>query len=172
MPRTEITRHHTAADGTRSTAIYSACETYRYALYRDWCDAPALTFVMLNPSTATEAANDPTIARCEARARSWGYGGLRIANLFAFRATYPRDLKAAADPVGPDADHWLGLACAPSGLVIAGWGVHGAHLDRDQRVRALLKDAGTALHALGLTKHGHPRHPLYVAYSRLPERWL
>ena len=170
MP-TEITRTHTAPDGTRSTAIYSSCEAYRYALTRRWAEGPTLAFVMLNPSTATEAANDPTIARCEARARMWGYGGLAIANLFAFRATDPRDLKAAADPTGPAADRLLLQTCRDAALTIAGWGVHGVHLDRAARVRALLRDSGVGLHTLGLTKHGHPRHPLYVAYTRMPEPW-
>ncbi|KQI69909.1 hypothetical protein AN189_00385 [Loktanella sp. 3ANDIMAR09] len=170
-PDGTVSRHFTAPDGTVSTAVYSLCDTYRYALRRVWGDAPALAFVMLNPSTATEAANDPTIARCEARARAGGHGGLIIANLFAFRATDPRDLRAAAAPIGPDNDRLLLDMCRNAGLIVAGWGVHGVHLDRAATVRALLRDSGVRLHTLGLTKHGHPRHPLYVSYAIQPEPW-
>ncbi|MBS1301896.1 DUF1643 domain-containing protein [Loktanella sp. SALINAS62] len=166
-----IHRHHTAADGTLSAAVYSPCESYRYRLTRVWGDAATLCFVMLNPSTATERANDPTIARCETRARAAGFGGLRIVNLFAFRATDPRALKRATAPIGPTNDRALLNACAGAGRVVAGWGVHGAHQDRATQVRALLRDSAISLHTLGLTKHGHPRHPLYVAYATQPEPW-
>ena len=167
----ELTRHHIAADGTRSWARYSDCGTYRYALARDWGRTRSLAFVMLNPSTATEVANDPTIARCEARARRWGFGGLRIVNLFAFRATDPADLKAATAPTGPANDARLVEICRDAGLTIAGWGVHGTHRGRDAEVLSLLRGAGIGLHHLGLTKHGHPRHPLYVSYAQDPEPW-
>ena len=167
----QICRAHTAADGTGSFAIYSACETYRYRLDRRWSDAPPLTWIMLNPSTATEAANDPTIARCEARARAGAYGGLRIVNLFALRATRPADLKRHPSPHGPANDGHLLDACAGAACVVAGWGVHGVHLDRGADVRRLLRDSGVAIHTLGLTQHGQPRHPLYVAYATQPEPW-
>lgn len=166
-----IHRTHIAADGTRSSAVYSSCETYRYRLDRQWSDAPTLAWVMLNPSTATEAANDPTIARCEARARTGGYGGLRIVNLFAFRATAPADLKRHPAPIGPDNDVQLLRACDGAACVVAGWGTHGIHLDRAGIVLRLLRDRGVQIHTLGLTRHGHPRHPLYVAYSTQPRLW-
>lgn len=169
-PSDAIVRHH--ADGaTRSSAVYSPCEGYRYSLERQWDAAPPLVCVMLNPSTATERANDPTIARCEARARAGGFGGVRIVNLFAFRATDPRDLKRAADPVGPDNDARLMAACAGAGLVLAGWGVHGAFQNRAAIVLAMLRDNGVQIHTLGLTKGGHPRHPLYIGYATQPELW-
>lgn len=114
---------------------------------------------MLNPSTADEHRNDPTIARCEARARRLGYGGVRIANLFAFRATRPADLRAAADPVGPENDALMAAWSQDAALTVAAWGVHGTYMQRDRAVRALL--CGPLVH-LGLTQAGHPRHPLYV----------
>ena len=150
-----------------SEALYSTCETYRYGLARTWSEAAPVLFVMLNPSTATEMANDPTIHRCETRARAMNAGGVRIANLFAFRATRPQDLKRAADPVGPENDTLLMEWAAGSAMTIAAWGVHGAHLGRAAALRPKL---GTLWH-LGLTKAGHPRHPLYVPYARRPERW-
>ena len=166
-----IRRSHTAADGTRSGAVYSGCEAYRYRLDRQWSDAPVVTWIMLNPSTATELSNDPTIARCEARTRAGGFGGLRIVNLFALRATDPADLKRHPSPVGPDNDHHLHAACADADRVIAGWGIHGSHRGRAGEVLRMLRDRGVRIHTLGLTQHGHPRHPLYVAYATQPEPW-
>ena len=164
-------RTHTAADGTISRAVYSPCEGYRYRLDRQWTDAPPLTWIMLNPSTATEAANDPTIARCETRARVGGFGGVRIVNLFAWRATAPADLKRQPSPVGADNDAHLLAACAGAARVVAGWGTHGIHLDRAGQVLRMLRDNAVPIHTLGLTRQGHPRHPLYVPYAIQPEPW-
>ena len=124
---------------------------------------------MLNPSTATEAANDPTIERCERRSRAMGFGALDVVNLFAFRATRPADLHAAADPVGPDCDRVLLEAAGQAGLIVAGWGVHGARGGRDRQVAQML--TGFAVACLGTTKAGQPRHPLYVGYAEGPRRW-
>jgi hypothetical protein len=165
-----ITRRHVNGD-TVSTAVYSTCEMYRYALTRTWGDAPPFVCVMLNPSTATESANDPTIQRCETRARQASFGGLRIANLYGFRATDPRDLKHSTDPVGPDNDAVLLDQIAGAGAVLAGWGIHGAWRGRGAQVAALLRDSGAPLVTLGLTKDGHPRHPLYVGYAQKFREW-
>ena len=166
-----ITRRHD--DGTtRSEALYSPCLRYRYALTRTWdAQAPRLAFVMLNPSKATEAANDPTIARCQERARRLGYGALEVVNLFAWRETDPKALRAAPAPVGSETDATLLAACARADLILAGWGFHGAHLGRDAEVTALLRAAGRDLHVLGLTKAGQPRHPLYISYATAPQIW-
>ena len=170
MAGTLVTRDHD--DGrTRSQAVYSPCMGYRYALTRVWDAAPPLVCVMLNPSTATELANDPTIHRCEVRARRGGFGGLRIANLYGFRATDPRALRQVADPVGPDNDRVLLSLLAGAGAVLAGWGTHGAWQDRGAGVARLLRDSGAALVTLGQTKDGHPRHPLYVGYAQDFMEW-
>jgi len=166
-----VERQH-EADGTRSTALYSVCESYRYALTREWdATAPRITFVMLNPSTASELRNDPTIERCERRARMWGYGAFRVTNLFAWRATDPKDLKRAAEPVGPLNDKLVLESADWADLVLAAWGVHGDHMDRGPEVADLLRQTGTPLTHLGLTKAGHPRHPLYVGYAVSPLPW-
>lgn len=162
-----IVRQH-QVEGCRSKALYSPCERYRYGLERRWADGDAILFVMLNPSTATELRNDPTIERCERRARAMGAGTLLIANLFAYRATQPTDLKAAPEPVGAGNDTLLAAWHDRANMTIAAWGVHGAFGGRNSEVLALLKGP---LHHLGLTKAGHPRHPLYVAYATQPERW-
>lgn len=163
-----IRRQH-QTDTCLSEALYSPCEGYRYGLSRQWNQSGDwVLFVMLNPSTADEHRNDPTIERCERRARAMGAGGLRIANLCAWRATRPADLKRATDPVGPDNDALLADWHATSDLTIAAWGVHGTLLGRDQQVLAQMTGP---LHHLGLTRDGHPRHPLYVPYATQPMLW-
>lgn len=149
-----------AADMER-TATFSPCRTWRYALCRTWDgEKPYAMVVGLNPSTADETLDDPTIRRCIRFARYWGYGALAMTNLFAFRATDPRDMKAAEDPVGPDNDAHLARLAANAGVVVAAWGIHGEHQDRAQQV----VDARTlgSFTVLGLTAAGHPRHPLYM----------
>lgn len=158
-----------------SAALYSPCLRYRYALSRVWDpQAPRLLYIMLNPSTATEEQNDPTIERCERRARALGYGGFRACNLFAWRETSPALLKKAAAPTGPENDRllkasldWIGAG----GLVLCGWGVHGSHLARGAEVAAMLRRSGAPLAHLGLTRDGEPRHPLYIAYATHPQPW-
>ena len=161
-----IRRH--SAPGCDSEAVYSSCETWRYALTRRWGEGAPLLWIMLNPSTATELRNDPTIERCERRTRAMGYPAMSIANLYAFRATAPRDLFAAPDPIGPDNDATVRRLAREAGAVVCGWGVHGARGDRGAILAATL-DA--PLLALGTTKDGHPRHPLYVRYSVAPSPW-
>ena len=127
-----ITRSHIKGDAP-STAVYSDCEVYRYLLTRIWDEtAPRALFVMLNPSTATEVQNDPTVERCERRARALGFGGFRVTNIFAYRATDPRVMRAQADPVGPENDaailqsvDWAGGARA---RIVCPRGAHGALL--------------------------------------------
>jgi hypothetical protein len=166
-----IRRRH-AAEGKQSEALYSDCETYRYLLSRRWGAGCELLYILLNPSTATEERNDPTIERCERRARMLGFGGFAVANLFAFRATDPRDLKRAPCPVGPDNDTQLRIAASAAGRVLCGWGVHGEHMARAGAVADLLRRAGIPLWHLGQTRAGHPRHPLYVGYVQEPQLWI
>ena len=173
-----ITRSHIKGDAP-SVAVYSDCERYRYLLTRVWDETrPRALFVMLNPSTATEVQNDPTVERCERRARTLGFGAFRVTNIFAWRATDPKVMRAQPDPVGPENDaaivqslDWVG----PAGRVICAWGTHGAHLGRGAAVEALLRAAqrlrGGDLYHLGLTRDGAPKHPLYIGYDRQPELW-
>ncbi|RBW54803.1 DUF1643 domain-containing protein [Ruegeria sp. A3M17] len=166
-----ITRSHTKGDAP-STAIYSDCEKYRYSLTRIWDPAGRKAlFVMLNPSTATEVQNDPTVERCERRARTLGFGAFQVTNIFAWRDTDPRKMRAAADPVGPENDTTILDGVQWADQVIAAWGTHGAHLDRGPAVETLLRGTGQTLFHLGLTKGGHPKHPLYIAYTQQPELW-
>lgn len=166
-----ITRTHQKGDAA-SEAVYSRCEKYRYSLTRVWDEGlERVAFIMLNPSKATEVQNDPTIERCERRARALGFGGFRAVNIFAYRETDPALLRKAREPVGDKNDAALLHACDWAGQIICGWGVHGEHLGRGAVVEKDLRRAGHDLHALGLTKAGHPRHPLYIGYKVKPERW-
>lgn len=151
---------------------FSPCRTWRYTLWRRWgglfAKGSYAMFIGMNPSTADESKNDPTIRRCIRFAESWGYAGLCMTNIFAFRATDPADMKVANDPVGPENDTAL-IECARNvGIVVAAWGVHGVHQGRDAAIAAL----GLDLHVLRLTKHGYPAHPLYLPKDISPKIWV
>lgn len=166
-----ITRDFQKGDAL-STAVYSDCESYRYQLTRTWDPkGRRALFIMLNPSTATEVQNDPTVERCERRARTLGFGAFRVTNIFAWRDTDPKAMRAVPDPVGPHNDTILQEGCAWAHQVIAGWGSHGDHLGQGQKIARLLLKLGRPVHHLGLTKAGHPRHPLYIAYAQQPQLW-
>lgn len=179
-----ISRQH-EQDGTVSSADYSDCEIFRYALTREWdATKPGLLYIMLNPSKATEAHNDPTIERCERRARALGFGAFRAVNIFGLRATDPAELRKAADPNGPENDaaladalRWTdgkrapGQTPAQTGKTLCAWGTHGQLMSRGPQVEAALRASGRPLHMLGLTRDGHPRHPLYVSYATRPALW-
>jgi hypothetical protein len=130
----------------------------------------------LNPSTADETNDDPTVRRCIGYARSWGFGGLLMTNLFAFRATDPRDLKRAPDPSGPGQLASLRASAnsvlADNGAVLAAWGIHGSHQGWADRARAMLIDAEIPVACLGLTRSGEPRHPLYLRADAVPVVYL
>ncbi len=166
-----ITRHHAKGD-VRSTAVYSDCERYRYRLSRVWDQTgDKLAFIMLNPSKANEIENDPTVERCERRARTLGAGGFEVTNIFAWRDTDPKRMRQASDPIGPQNDSVLRDSAAWADRIIVAWGTHGAHLGRGAAVERLLRSLGAPLYHLGLSKGGHPKHPLYIPYSQTPVPW-
>lgn len=166
-----ITRSHQKGDAA-SVAVYSDCEAYRYELTRVWdATGEKALFVMLNPSTATEYQNDPTVERCERRARALGYGAFRVTNVFAYRATDPKVMRKVADPIGPENNNAIANGAAWADRIICAWGSHGAHLDRGASVETLLRATVKPLWHLGLTMAGQPKHPLYIGYDRQPEVW-
>ncbi len=122
-------------------------------------------FIMLNPSTADGETDDPTIRRCVGFARRWGYDRIDILNLFAYRATKPSELLALGhedDPVGSENQSHFNYVLAdsyPVGLIVCAWGAHGGHLGQDETAIGWI--GARDRFALGLTKGGHPRHPLY-----------
>ena len=128
-------------------------------------------FIMLNPSKATEVQNDPTVERCERRARALGYGAFQVTNIFAWRDTDPFAMRKADNPVGPDNDAVILAGVDWADHVIAAWGTHGAHRNRGPEMAAVLHATDKPLYMLGLSKQGHPKHPLYISYSQQPVVW-
>lgn len=148
--------------GSRSSgAILSGDDRYRYRLWRSWGDGERMAWVMLNPSTADAAVDDPTIRRCISFAKREGYDGIEVINLYALRATDPKELIVADDPEGPDNEkHWEEVLHDHSiGMVVAAWG---AGLKAQIPSRALSLWSLGGWYCLGKTKSGEPRHPLYI----------
>lgn len=154
-------------------AALSPDGAYRYVLVRRWGAGQAMTFIMLNPSTADAEVDDPTIRRCVSFARIAGAGAIHVLNLYAYRATRPADLWKAADPIGPDNDRTLAAharSCADQDRpIVAAWGA----LARADRVKTVLAMPGMdRLTALGPpTKTGAPRHPLYLPSTARLAPW-
>ena len=155
-----------------SEAEYSTCGLYRFRLTRTWSQAGRhALFIMLNPSTATEIKNDPSVERCERRARALEFGSFTVCNLFAFRSTNPDKLKNIRDPHGIGNDAAIESSSKCADIIVCAWGNHGAHLNRGKFVESMLRDSGFDLHHLGITARGFPKHPLYVSYSVNPIMW-
>lgn len=155
---------------------FSPCRRYRYTWRLRWdTREPPCTFIGLNPSTADEQGPDPTVRRCISYAKLWGYGGLTMLNLFAFRATDPKAMLAEPYPVGPANNGYIfsesGLTNIQFGIVIAAWGNHGVHLERSKEIRESFRDV-MPLHYLTMTKSGEPGHPLYLKGDLKPRRWV
>ncbi len=147
-------------------AVFSPDRVYRYALWRNWAPiGKRVLFVGLNPSTADETHNDPTIRRCIGFARSWGCSGIAVGNLFGFRATRPAALKKASDPVGEHNREWLATMSQVLDLTIVCWGNHGRFMQQDHSVIPLLVNP----HCLQLNSSGTPAHPLYLKKTLFPK---
>jgi hypothetical protein len=149
-------------DGLESCTVFDVSGSYRYSLWRAWSASnPRIAFILLNPSTADEERNDPTIRRCIGFARAWKFGSVEVVNLFAHRATDARELLKVDDPVGDENDLFLIQAVERCSTVVVGWGIRGTLLGRDSQVLSLLAGRKDVF-CLGITKDGQPRHPLYV----------
>lgn len=161
--------------------IFSEDKAYRYLLTRRFnekseAEKRFVNFIMLNPSTADEVNNDPTIERCCQRAKRWGYDGLHVTNLFAYRSTEPANLKLINDPVGPENDYHIRSIAKDSELVICGWG-SSAKVKKliDKRAEIVKRwfwfdEINT--HYLKISEaSGHPWHPLYLSYELSPQKW-
>lgn len=139
-------------------AVFSKNRRYRYSLWRIWeKERPKILFVCLNPSTADETHNDPTVRRCVNFARDWGYGQVCVSNIFAFRGTKPAQLYTASDPVGPGNDLMIKADAIRCDQVVFAWGNHGRLMRRGREVSLMI---GTGW-CFGVTKTGEPKHPLY-----------
>ena len=139
-------------------ATFSDCRKYRYALSRTWNGKKkTILFIGLNPSTANEKIDDPTIRRCINYAQNWGYGSLLMVNLFAYRATLPSELKNVKNPIGNDNDLHIIELSKKADIAVAAWGNEGSLLNRDKEVKKILPN----LMCLKINKSGQPAHPLY-----------
>jgi len=155
-------------------AIFSEDGRYRYTLRRTWMMGSGIClFIMLNPSTADAETDDPTIRRCIGFAKAWGFSHLWVANLFAYRATDPKELLTIDDPVGPLNDDYIQAQADHSDLVVCAWG-NGETPVKGRRgldVKFMLEGAGTRLNLLGATKTHQPKHPLYLKATTTPIPW-
>lgn len=150
------------------SARFSPDRVYRYRLERHFppFNKGIVTFILLNPSTADEEHDDPTIRRCIRYATDWGFTRLIVVNLFAFRATNPKAMRTARDPYGPENAVEITRAAQVADLVVAGWGAHGAYQNAGTNTIARLRHHGVDVYALALTKGGEPVHPLYQRADR------
>ncbi len=154
-----------------SDALISKCGQYRYWLRRGDMGGIKVCFVMLNPSTADAETDDRTVSRCIRFTKDWGGSGLTILNLYAYRSTDPKNLKAVADPVGPENEkHWRELLPAHD-VVVCAWGAN-AEREAVERFVSVANELGVQLYCLATTKDGQPRHPLYLKSNLKPVPWL
>lgn len=163
------TRTHDAGE---DTAVLSADGVYRYLLTRTWGDGPRAVWIMLNPSTADAFTDDKTIRRVIGFSKREGCGSIAVVNLYALRATDPKELYMHRDPVGPVNARFIRDQVAGGGLVIAAWGNHGGRWRRGDYVTAwLTKAMGVELQCLGSTRADHPAHPLYLSKDTPLQPW-
>lgn len=155
-----------------SGAEISECGKFRYALWRHWDwqgHANCVMFIGLNPSTADSVKNDTTISKCIGFAKRWGYGGMYMLNLYAFRATNPKDMIASSDPWGPNNQEAFGYYRSRVGLVVACWGSievrYRPSLQWQTTIFSSLDAVAAPVYCLGRTADGSPRHPSRLAYA-------
>ncbi|MBK9145681.1 MAG: DUF1643 domain-containing protein [Candidatus Melainabacteria bacterium] len=154
-------------------AVFDASGCFRYQLWRGLkAGRGRVLFVMLNPNTADEQLDDPTIKRCIGFARDWGFGRLDVVNLFALRTRHPSVLIRRRAPVGPLNDTFIVDCARAADLVIAAWGNHGSHRGRDAEVLSLLRALQVPVYCLQTNNSGQPRHPLYVRSTASPGPFL
>lgn len=146
-------------------ASFSNCRRYRYSLWRIWdAEKPLVMFIGLNPSTASEGKDDPTIRRVKKFAFDWGFGGVYMMNLFAFVTPYPEELSGCKDPVGGANDFQLKQVAKRCNEVVFAWGSFNEAKERAEQIKAMFPGAK----ALVVNQDGSPRHPLYVHKNAIP----
>ncbi len=150
--------------------VFDRSMEHRYFLRRllNPVNTTACLFIMLNPSRADAYRNDNTVSRCMKFATLWGFHQLWVANLFAFRSPYPGDLYESNDPIGDDNDFYISMAVRQADEIVVAFGNHGGFLDRGQRVLDLIRYEGKSAKTFGLTRSGHPIHPLARGKNWIP----
>ena len=155
----------------KTGAIISDCKRYRYRLWRIWNEnKPLVLFIMLNPSKADSNADDPTIRRCMRFAAAWGYGGMYVGNLFAYRSTEPKGLMKTFDPVGRENDYHLACMSEKCEIAVCAWG-NKSIVDSMRPEHTPLEFVKAPLYYIELSKDGIPKHPLYLKKSLKPKRF-
>lgn len=145
--------------GVKGAAVFSRCERYRFALVREWCpELGSVAFVGLNPSTADQDCDDPTVRRCIEFARRWGFGSMFMLNAHGFRSTDPRGMRSVADAVGPQNEFYIRAVSGFVGRVVVAWGNHCS----EEHQRRVMGWCGRPVLCFAVTKTGRPKHPLYV----------
>lgn len=151
-----------------SDAIFSENRTHRYVLIREWnLNQPSLMIISLNPSTADEELDCPTIKRCIGFAKRWGFGKLFVTNLFSFRTPSPKDLFNSKDPIGDKNDYWLKKLSEKADKIVLAYGNHGKFKDRHNEILKMINNP----HCIKKSKTGMPMHPLYLKYTKKPIRY-
>lgn len=156
-------------------AIISECNKYRYKLWRIWdSEKPLVMFLMLNPSTADANSNDPTIRRCINFAKFWGYGGIVVCNLFAYRATNPKDLLKISNPIGDLNVVYIKECIELCERVICAWG--NASIVKKMAYMSVFFNSITfgrdKLCFIDRSKNGTPKHPLYLKSDLTPQKFI
>jgi hypothetical protein len=160
-----------------SDALFSECGRYRYWLERRWDGLPIgsgghVLWVMMNPSVADIKVDDPTVKKCRKHTTLWGHGAMIVCNAFAYRATNPKMLLQAEDPVGPLNDETIARCVRGASRVLVAWGKPPTQLgNRGLEVSKILKAAGAVTECLVKNNDGSPAHPLYQKLTTIPEVW-
>jgi len=153
----------------KKNAILSEDRKYRYVLSRIWDETkPKVMIIGLNPSTADETEDDPTIGRCISFSKSWGYGGVYMLNLFAFRATQPKDMFNTQNPIGLENNSYIEIYSKKVEKIVCAWGNHGIYKNRGNEIR----EKFDKLFYLTLNQTGEPAHPLYLKFELVPKKWI
>ena len=144
-------------------AVISDCGKYRYLLRRSWdSEKPRALFVMLNPSTADANIDDATIRSCIRLSKALGFGSFEVVNIFGYRATDPKELFTAAEPIGPMNERIVSAAVHRCDTVICAWGAHPMAQRKAGFLLGYVRSNRPAVYCLGRTKSGAPKHPLYI----------
>jgi len=154
-------------------ALLTEDRLYRFRLWRRWGDGPMVAFLGLNPSTADETRNDPTVRRCIRYAMDWGKAGMFMLNLYGWRSTDPAPLwdGSVVDPVGPGHDQHLLDVGRQVDFVVCAWGAFRKAQARGRQVLDMYAAAGVQIRILQLTQQGFPAHPLYLPADLKPRPW-
>jgi hypothetical protein len=148
-------------------AVFSTERHYRYALWRVWnADNGIVMFIGLNPSTANERDNDPTIRRVMSFAYDWGFGGVVMANIYGWITPYPLELQACEYPIGEN-DQWVEALAKHCQKIVFAWGKFKQAAKWSQVLIEMFPDA----YALKINNDGTPRHPLYVPGKIIPVKF-